>query len=244
MVRLIQILSVLLLLTLVVGAQTPLTPCSGVDINGPSEAEPGAPLVFKAKLTGAIQANKPEFKWKISAGTITSGEGTDEITVDSTGLGGVEVIATVEISGAQPGCKVSSSKATQVKAPLLTCGLPFDQYGDLAFEDEKARLDNFAIQLFNEPLAIGQIVMSAGQETFENETTERLARAKSYLVNVRGTDRNRIITLDCGFTQDLSIRLYIIPTGVAPFTCDTSAEIPFSDVKFTKPRPKSSKKWR
>ena len=83
--------------------------------------------------------------------------------------------------------------------------------------------------------------MSAGQVTFEKEAAERLARAKSYLVDVREIDRNRIVTVDCGFSQDLTIYLRIVPLG-ATFPECSNPEVPFSDVKFTKPRPKSSKK--
>jgi len=244
MVRSAHILSIVLLLASasVIRAQTPLT-CGTVTIDGPSEVEQGTPMVFKAKITGMIHPTKPEFKWKLSAGTITTGQGTEEIVVDSTGLGGQVVTATVELSGVPQGCK-AASRATQVKGPAIACFLPFDRYGDLRFEDEKARLDNFAIQISNEPLSIGQILMAAGQETFENETRDRLARAKSYLVNVRGIDPNRILTLDCGFTHELNIQLSIFPAGVFPLTCDDSIEIPFSEVKFTKSRPKSSKRRR
>ena len=84
--------------------------------------------------------------------------------------------------------------------------------------------------------------MFAGRETFKDETAERLARAKSYMVDVRNVDENRILTNDCGFREDLSIQLVIIPAGIAPLTCDDHAQIPFSEVRFTKPRPKSSTK--
>jgi hypothetical protein len=205
--------------------------------------EPGTPLVFKVKTTSMIQTTKPEFKWNVSAGTITTGQGTDEITVDSTGLGGVEVIVTAELSGLPPGCRASASRTTKVKAPPIACGLALDNYGDLRFEDEKARLDNFAIQLMNEPLATGTILMSAGQVTFKNEARQRLHRAKSYLVNVRGIDPNRIVTVDCGYATDLTVYLRIVPVGATPGPCST-VEVPLSDVKFTKRRPKPSKKKR
>jgi hypothetical protein len=246
MVRSIQILAVVLLLAmaLVVRAQSPLTTCATIDIDGPSEVEPGAELVFNARITGSIHTTKPEFKWTVSAGTIMRGQGTEAITVDTVGLGGQELTATAELSGALPGCKGSASRTTQVKPQPFVCGLPFDQYGDIDFEDEKARLDNFAIQISNELQTIGQIIMSAGRKTFENETAERLARAKSYMVDVRDVDRNRIITTDCGFSQELSIRLVVVPAGVSPVPCDAYDTIPFSEVKFTKPRPKSSKKRR
>jgi hypothetical protein len=246
MVRSIQILSVLLSLMLAsaVSGQTPLTPCATLDIDGPSEVEPGAPVMFKAKITGTSHTTKPEFNWQVSVGTITSGQGTEEIAVDSTGLGGLELIATVELSGAPPGCKNSASKTTQVKMAPVACGLPLDEYGDIRFEDEKARLDNFAIQLLNDSLASGTILMYAGQETFKNEAAERLARAKSYLIKVRDTDPNRIVTLDCGFRTELSIRLIIVPLGAALPVCEDFLQVPFSEVKFTKSRPKSSKKRR
>ena len=198
--------------------------------------------MFKAKVTGTIHTTKPEFKWQVSTGTIVSGQGTEEMTVDTVGIGGQEITTTVELSGTPPGCKGSSSRTTQVKAAPITCVRPFDGYGDIRFEDEKAHLDNFAIHLSNQPLSTGHILMSAGQETFENETVERLARARSYLVDVRDVDRNRLVTLDCGFTQELRIRLIIAPVGADPPTCEIFSSIPVDDVKFTKPRPKSPKK--
>jgi hypothetical protein len=59
--RSIPILSLFLLLTLAsaVRAQTPLT-CGIVDIHGPSEVDPGTPLVFKAKITGMTHMTKPD----------------------------------------------------------------------------------------------------------------------------------------------------------------------------------------
>jgi len=239
--RSIQILSVFLLLTLAsaISAQTPLT-CGIEDVDGPSEVDAGMPLRFKAKISGMSHIARPEFKWYVSAGTIMVGQGTDEITVDTTGLGGVVLTATVELSGAPLGCKGPASSTTQVKKSFV-CSLAFDQYGDIKFEDEKARLDNFAIQVSNLELSTGYILMSAGKETFEKEVAEHLARVQSYLVDFREIDRNRIVTVDCGFSQDLTIHLYIVPPGT-PIPACSNSEVPFSEVKFTKPRPKSSKK--
>jgi hypothetical protein len=246
MVRSIQILAVVLLLAIasVIRAQSPLTPCATIDIDGPSEVEPGAELVLRVRITGPVHTTKPEFKWTVSAGTITSGQGATEIIVDTVGLGGQEVTVTAELSGAPPGCKGSVSRSTQIKLAPIACRRPFDEYGDISFEDEKARLDNFAIQISNELLSSGYILMSAGRETFENETGERLARAKSYVTDVREVDPNRVVTLDCGFTPGLRILLSIVPVGAEPPTCSYDTAIPFSEVKFTKPRPKSLQKRR
>ena len=241
--RSIHILSVFLLLTLasVVRGQTP---CGIVGIDGPSEIEPNTSLVLKVRTAGVLHTTKPEFKWTMSIGTITNGQGTDEITVDVVNLGGQALTATVELSGATRGCNGSASMTKQIGSPPIACGRGFDQYVDIEFEDEKARLDNFAIHISNIELSSGYILMFAGQETFENEAAEHLYRAKSYMVNVRGIDSSRVVTLDCGFANELIVSLYVVPVGANPLTCDTFREIPFSEVKFTKPRPKASKKPR
>jgi hypothetical protein len=242
--RVIQILSVSLLLTLASAAngQTPST-CGIVDIDGPSEVEPGTPLALKVKVT-SIHTTKPEFKWNVSVGTIVGGQGTEQITVDTVGLGGQDLTVTVELSGVPLGCKGSASKTTKVKSQPMVCGLAFDQYGDISFEDEEARLDNFAIQLANQPLTGAQILASAGQESYEGEAAERLARAKSYLVDVREIDPGRIVTVECGFSKHLNVQLIVVPVGAAFVACSNSGEAGYPEVKFTKPRPKPSKKPR
>lgn len=241
--RLMQFLSILFVLTLatVVSAQTPAT-CGIVGIDGPSEVDPGRPLVFKVSVANMVHTSRPEFRWSVSAGTIMKGQLTDEIMVDTSGLAGQNVIATVELANAQVGCNNSASKTTAVKSPLV-CRAAFDMYGDIKFEDEKARLDNFAIQLMNVQ-GSGLIQMEAGRKTFKGEAVYRLARAKSYLVGFRRIESQRIVTVDCGFTEKLAVRLWVVPPGATLPECETAGKIPLSEVKFTKPRPKSSKKRR
>ena len=238
----LQILPISLILTFayVVSAQVP-APCGIVDISGPATVDPGTPLVLKAKVSNT---SNPEFKWNISAGTIIQGQGTDEITVDTAGLGGLKMTVTVELIGAPLACKASASRTTEVIISKFFCGLAFDEYGDIKFEDEKSRLDNFAIQLSNDPQSRGVILMYAGQETFVREAAYRLDRARSYLMKIRGIDASRVVTKDCGFYQDLRTTLRIYPNDATIPECDTLGQIPLSEVKFTKPRPKSSQKRR
>lgn len=237
----LQVLPVILLLTLpsAAMAQTP-SPCGIVEIEGPSQVDPGStPPAFKVKTT-SLHTTKPEFKWKLSAGTIATGDGTDEVTIDNAGLGGLEVIIAVKLSGAPPGCSGSATKTVQFKPPPPTeCA--FDSYGDIKFDDEKARLDNFAIQLQNVPLSSGYILMFAGQVTFQNEAQERLDRAKAYLADVRDVDRNRIVTVDCGFAKELWAQTWIVPLGAEPPACIDTGRIAFSEVKFTKRKPSKKK---
>lgn len=240
MKRTIPTLWLLLMFLPAVIAQT-LEPCA-IEVNGPSTVEPNTPLVFKVKVNGKLPTATPEFKWWLSAGTITKGEGTDEITVDTAGLAGQTLTATVELTGAPAGCKNVASMTTTITAPPI-CDCRFDSYGNIDFANETARLDNFVLQIFHSNKLRGLMLLYAGKETFKGEAAYRLNRAKEYLTNFRGLDPSRLTTVDCGFAQDLTTMLYVMPEGVTPIPgCSDSYQIPLSEVKFTKPRPKPAKK--
>jgi len=98
----------------------------------------------------------------------------------------------------------------------------FDEYGDIRFNDEKARLDNYAIELQNAPASTGTIVVfgncaGAGQA--------RGDRAKDYLVNTRGIDAGRLTVIDGGCREDLVVELWVVPSGAAAPTPSNSATV-------------------
>src|SRR4051794_37936705 len=103
MQRVIRIFLVFVLLTFgsAVRAQT-TTSCGVVDVEGPNEVEVGTALRLKVKVSG-WQITKPEFKWFTSAGTITMGQGSDEVTIDTAGLGGSVLTATASLSNVPSG---------------------------------------------------------------------------------------------------------------------------------------------
>jgi hypothetical protein len=113
--------------------------------------------------------------------------------------------------------------------------MAFDEYGDIRFEDEKARLDNFAIQLFNQKSATGYIFAYAGKQTYEGEAAERLLRAKNYLVKVRDMDPARIIVVDGGYQEELRVTLILVFPGVTPPIAMPTLSP--SEIELTKRRP-------
>jgi hypothetical protein len=211
-----------------------IAPCPTVNVTCPDSVDAGAPITFTANVTGGDPNLTPTFNWSVSAGTISSGQGTSSITVDTTGIGGQTVTATVEIGGVEPTCTRTASCSTSVRTPP---SLPrkFDTYGNIKFNDEKARLDNYAIQLQNEPGSQGYIIVY-GSCTGEGQA--RADRAKDYLVNTRGIDAGRIVTVDGGCRSELSVELWIVPSGSTPPTADTTGAVePCPDCKVTrKPR--------
>ena len=181
-------------------------PCPTVSVSCPSDVDLGSPITFTASVNGDANVT---YNWSVSAGTITGGQGTSSITVDSAGLGGQTVTATVELGGLDPSCSRTASCTTGVR-PSNPLAVKFDEYGNIKFNDEKARLDNYAIQLQNQPGAQGYILAYG---SCEGEAQARADRAKDYLVNTRGIDAGRLVTVDGGCRSDLAVELWIVPTG-------------------------------
>ena len=90
---------------------------------------------------------------------------------------------------------------------------PFDTFGNLCWEDERARLDNFAIHLQKLPeTSIGYIFVAAGRASCIDEAKYRAKRAKDWVVK-RGLHADRIVTKDSGFREDVTTVLWIMPKG-------------------------------
>jgi hypothetical protein len=199
-----------------------IVPCPTVNVTCPDTVEEGQPATFTANVTGGDPNVSATYNWSVSAGTITSGQGTPSITVDTTGQGGTAITATVNVGGYPPECTTQASCTTTPTRRAVA--RLFDQYGNIAFNDEKARLDNFAIQLQNEPGAQGYIVAYGGRRGRAGEAQARADRAKDYMVNTRGVDPGRLVTVDGGYREDLTVELWIVPTGATPPTASPTLQ--------------------
>jgi hypothetical protein len=82
----------------------------------------------------------------------------------------------------------------------------FDEYGQLPFGDEKARLDNFVIHLHKESVR-GVIQVVGPSKRIREQLLKRAARGKSYLVKKRGIEPERLFVVDGGYNRDALIRL-------------------------------------
>ena len=106
----------------------------------------------------------------------------------------------------------ATSSAKNAGGPLRK----FDDYGLIRWEDEKARLDNFAIQLKNNPDFVGYIFVDDGKDVCEGEAQARAIRAKRYVVEYRGVPWNRVIWRLQGFTGYFSVTPLVIDRGIQP----------------------------
>ena len=121
-------------------------------------------------------------------------------------------------------------------SPLIAAHLTdepkkLDEFGDVCCEDEKARLDYFAIELQKHPNAKGYIIFYGGQRYPScwyggrrysgrrprlGEAEARAARMKPYLTNTRRLGPKDIVVLNGGFRESWMAELWIVPNGAKP----------------------------
>lgn len=164
-------------------------------------------MKFEARISEAGKGFK--YSWTVDKGTIFDGQGTTEITVDTTGLADQAVTAKVEIQGLSSECNRFGSASAKIEP--LPNGHAFDEWLDLKRDDQRARLDMLFVALFNNPTHVAII-------TFKVKTGDRLDGANSRLQFVlkhakfRKVDKTR---LRFAFQpeEERSTRLDLMPLG-------------------------------
>jgi hypothetical protein len=188
--------------------------CPAVEIVCPTNVGMDQPLTFTSRASGGVPANiTPVYNWTVSAGTIVAGQGTDTIKVDTTGLAGQTVRASLSIGGYNLEC--AADCAVSIPLPKLN-SRRFDEFPDIARNDEKARLDNFGIELQNDPTATAYVIVYPGKSGKRGEVQQHASRVVEYLVNSRQLDQRRIVTLVGPTRAQLHVELWITPQGAPP----------------------------
>lgn len=72
----------------------------------------------------------------------------------------------------------------------------FDRFGAVRSDDEKARLDNFAIELQQNPGATGYIIVFYQRGKSPSQAKKRADNAKKYLILYRGLGENQVTSWD------------------------------------------------
>jgi hypothetical protein len=92
----------------------------------------------------------------------------------------------------------------------------FDEFGDIYQSDLKARADNFAIELQNNPNAKGFIIVYRSRRDLPGINSRYAGRIQEYMVETRGVAKERVVTVDGGVAQCLIQELWIVPPNTAP----------------------------
>src|SRR3954454_6810849 len=185
--------------------------CPAIEISCPTNVATDQPLTFTSKYSGGVPANvAPVYNWSLSAGTIIEGQGTDTIKVDTKGLGGQTVRASLSMGGYNLEC--AADCAVTIPLPKMV-SRKFDEFPDIAHNDEKARLDNFGIELQNDPTSTGYVIVYPGRTSKRAEVQDHFGRVIDYLVNSRGMDASRIKTIEGPKRDQLHVELWLTPQG-------------------------------
>jgi hypothetical protein len=187
--------------------------CPNVEIACPTNIALDQPLTFSAKVSGGTPVISPIYNWTISAGTILEGQGTSVITVDTKGLAGQTIKATLSMGGHTLDC--SASCTVSIPIPEAKCRR-FDEFPDITRNDEKARLDNYAVALQNDPTSTAYVVVYPGRGGKRGDVQMHRTRIVDYLVNSRGIDAHRVVTLVGGTRDELMVELWTCPQGATP----------------------------
>jgi len=189
--------------------------CPNVSIVCPDRLAIDEPITFSASMTGGSDNVSKKYVWSVSAGTIIEGQGTPSIKVDTKGLAGGTIKATFPVNGYPQDC--SAVCLVQMPLPERTCR-NFDEFPKIQRNDEKARLDNFAVELQNDPSLNAYVVIYPGAKDRMSEASDRSTRIVDYLVNTRKLDTQRMVTV-IGETRAMSlVELWLCPQGVTPAT--------------------------
>ncbi len=90
----------------------------------------------------------------------------------------------------------------------------FDEFnGDAGSEYLKAALDNFALELHNQPNAQGYIIVYRSRREPQGISYRYVHRARNFLLVSRGIESNRIVAVDGGASDCFSYELWIVPAG-------------------------------
>jgi hypothetical protein len=178
--------------------------CPYVRISGvPYEPPPVGEIRFRVNLEVNSDKVKPRFVWQVSTGVITAGQGTESITVAVPEGTKGEVLARVMLEGFSLKCPAPSTTATARTAYGVKHVL-WDEFGNINEEYEKAILDNLAITIQQDSRLQVHIVFYGGRSSPPAEALRRAERAKYYLVNSRGMEAERVITINGGYRDGVS----------------------------------------
>ena len=191
-----------------------------VNLSAPVTVNEGDVITYTADVSysGPSVLN---YTWTVSpaAAKILSGAGTQTISVDSTGLGNQTISATLVVNdgSGEADCRQVSYGATSVaRTPRPPReAREYDVCKSCSFDDQKARLDNLAVELQNDPSASAHIFGYGGRTSRVGEADRLLTRARDYLVNQRGIDAARVVLVNAGYREENAVEMWIVPQGAA-----------------------------
>ena len=109
----------------------------------------------------------------------------------------------------------AASQARQQEQPTPGSARLIDEFGEIQISDLKARLDNFAVELQNNPGSTGLITAYGATHKFPGWPMRRIRLMQNYLINTRGLDASLFTLVNAGLRDDTYFELWLVPPGAA-----------------------------
>ncbi|HXG86224.1 MAG TPA: hypothetical protein VNI84_19545 [Pyrinomonadaceae bacterium] len=217
-------------------AQASENSCPKINVSTRNElARENESVFFIAEVSKEVDRYDVKYNWVIQNAEVLEGQGTRIIRVlrksDDVGL------ATLEITGLPKNC---ASIAVE-SIPAIDPPLPekSDEFGIVPTGELRTRLDNFLVELQNNPMAKGLVVI------LNNQKSINLLKIYNNHYGYRQFDRARISFLITDKAEEQT-QLYIIPAGVYNPTFENGLIIKAEDFdkldKLFRPKPITKKR--
>jgi hypothetical protein len=169
------------------------------------------PLKFSVAINGAGTNESFPLEWSVSAGKIIGGQGTNQIQIDLSETDAKKITAAVIVKGLAPECDCHSFNSTKIGLyPYLIDEFPHVPYSEIA-----ARIDQFFVQLGNEPTMTGYIIIYGSRQGKIRDVT-RVTKSLRDMMAFRRYDTSRVIIVDGGLREEMWVEVYLVPPGSEP----------------------------
>ncbi|HEY8563240.1 MAG TPA: hypothetical protein VIL74_22875 [Pyrinomonadaceae bacterium] len=187
--------------------------CPAIDVSGGGVVELGAEMSFTVTVTN-YDSSRLSYKWTISAGKISEGQGTASIAVTDY-KNGEAITANVEVKGLPESCVNSASETGSVIIDYILPTL-IDEFGDIQSGEIQNRIDSlYQFKLRNEPNSQGYIINYGSNK--EVARRERLIRKSIFL---RKYDASRVTFVRGGAKPESKsgawTKFWLVPPGAMP----------------------------
>lgn len=216
------------LFCLSVFGQTENQPCPNLEIvEQTAPVRTGEILFFSASVGSEVKNYDYKYKWSVDKGTISEGQGTTVIQVETEGLSNTTITAAFEIEGLPNSCKSKVSKVGIVVGG--GCVFPVDDYGRLTLWDELQRIDAFLINLLQDSDSTGFIWISTDKKESVESVKKHIEKLLKH-IKFRKFAKERII-FGVEKSDDHRTRFYIIPRGAELPGCENCEIIKGRDLR-------------
>lgn len=175
-----------------------------LSLNCPVTVEEGTPLYFNVNVDGIALDIKPTYNWKVTPASISSGQSTPTIKVETRGQGNQIIRAELSVGGLPH----TVSCATMVKAAPYAYKL--EEFSSaLGIDEKERRLRRFFLRL-RAGLKESAYIIAYGRKGAARAEGQL---ARRYLVEANGIDSARVVVIDGGLRKETAIELWVAQPG-------------------------------